>query len=156
MFAPLSFTEDFEYDDYGNLIVDRNKGIREIFYNHLNLPKKIVFERGEITYLYDATGKKLKKTVTDDITSQTTNTHYMDGFQYTEDQLDFFPHAEGYVKVLDYSVFKYVYTYNDHPPLSVRTGLGNIRVKYTQDPEVGTTEILEENHYYPFGLTHRG
>lgn len=47
-----SLKADFEYDGYGNLTVDRNKGIVEITYNHLNLPKKIVFETGEITYLY--------------------------------------------------------------------------------------------------------
>jgi len=44
---------DFEYDDYGNLIVDNNKGITEIIYNHLNLPKKItVGTNRTIEYLY--------------------------------------------------------------------------------------------------------
>src|SRR5690606_35899439 len=38
-----SSVDDFEYDDYGNLIQDRNKGITEVTYNHLNLPKKITF-----------------------------------------------------------------------------------------------------------------
>ena len=51
---------DFEYDDYGNLIIDRNKGITEIVYNHLNLPKKITFDNNDvIEYLYDANGIKL-------------------------------------------------------------------------------------------------
>lgn len=54
--------DDFEYDLYGNLIKDRNKDIAGITYNHLNLPKKIVFENDdEIEYLYDATGVKLRK-----------------------------------------------------------------------------------------------
>ena len=44
---------DFEYDDYGNMVIDRNKGITNITYNHLNLPKKITFENDQsIEYLY--------------------------------------------------------------------------------------------------------
>jgi len=37
--------------------------------------------------------------------------------------------------------------YTDH--------LGNIRLSYTQDPQTGILAILEENHYYPFGLQHK-
>ena len=75
------------YDDYGNLIEDRNKGITEIVYNHLNLPKKIIFDNSEfdgiIEYLYDANGTKLKKTVTDNNASlvTVTTTHYIDGLE---------------------------------------------------------------------------
>lgn len=78
-------------------------------YNHLNLPKKIRFQTGEITYLYDATGVKTQKIVLNEVENTQTTTHYSDGFQYTENQLDFFPHPEGYVKVLDFSEFHYVY-----------------------------------------------
>ena len=93
---------DFEYDSYGNLIKDRNKEIDEIVYNHLNLPKKIIFENeNTIEYLYDASGTKLRKIVTDNTTSPTTvtTTHYLDGFQYIDDKMEFFPTAEGYVRV---------------------------------------------------------
>lgn len=77
----------------------------------------------------------------------------MDGFQYTDGDLDFFPHAEGYVKVNPYPLggqnyYNYVYTYTNH--------LGNIRLKYAAHPQTGVTTILEEDHYYPYGLKHEG
>ncbi|NCT19335.1 MAG: hypothetical protein GW771_14040 [Flavobacteriia bacterium] len=81
------------------------------------------------------------------------NTEYLDGFQYTQEALDFFPHKEGYVKVVSAqgvggsSSFNYVFSYTDH--------LGNIRLRYTKTETQGLA-ILEENHYYPFGLKHNG
>lgn len=76
-------------------------------------------------------------------------TDYLDGFQYTNQVLKFFPHAEGYVSAVkeeeSYRFF-YVYNYTDH--------LGNIRVSYGKDPDTQELKILEENHYYPFGLKH--
>ena len=151
---------DFEYDDYGNLIIDRNKGINEITYNHLNLPKKIVFENDNtIEYLYDANGTKLRKIVTDNTTNPiaVTTIHYIDGFQYNGNTMDFFPTAEGYVKVTHSSgggigggaiTYNYVFNYTDH--------LGNIRLRYAINPVNQWLEILEEDHYYPFGLKHQG
>src|SRR5690606_13190518 len=47
--------------------------------------------------------------------------------------------------------YNYVYNYTEH--------LGNIRLSYTYtDPTLGggNLRILEENHYYPFGLRHQG
>jgi RHS repeat-associated protein len=78
----------------------------------------------------------------------------MDGFQYTAGTLDFFPHAEGYVKVMPPSglggaeSYHYVFNYTDH--------LGNIRLRYTLDPQTSEVTILEEDHYYPYGLKHNG
>lgn len=150
-----AMVDDFEYDDYGNLILNRDKNITEITYNHLNLPIKITFDNGgKIEYFYDATGVKLKKKITDGTTI--TTTEYMDGFQYTNSKLDFFPHAEGYVKATPAGLggnttyaFNYVFNYTDH--------LGNIRLKYAQDPNNNNeVTILEEDHYYPYGLKHHG
>lgn len=77
-------------------------------------------------------------------------TDYLDGFQYVNHALNFFPHAEAFVDVKGtnaegYQYF-YVYNYTDH--------LGNIRVSYGFDPDTRTVKTLEENHYYPFGLKH--
>ncbi|SDX56461.1 RHS repeat domain-containing protein [Aequorivita viscosa] len=147
--------DTFVYDKYGNLMADPYKKISTILYNHLNLPTKITFlSGGKIEYFYDATGTKLKKKVTDGTTI--TTTEYMQGFQYTNNVLDFFPHPEGYVKALPAGLgggssyqFKYVFTYTDH--------LGNIRLKYAQDPSNNNRiSILEEDHYYPYGLKHSG
>src|SRR5690554_6111265 len=86
------------------------------------------------------------------------------GFQYRNDVLEFFPHAEGYVQATQSGSigggtqlsFHYVYNYTDHTSTPLSTGLGNIRLKYTTHPQTGEIRILEENHYYPYGLTHKG
>jgi RHS repeat-associated protein len=44
-------------------------------------------------------------------------------------------------------VINYAYQYKDH--------LGNIRLNYGKDPETNVLRVLEENHYYPFGLKHQ-
>lgn len=142
---------DYTYDAFGNLKADKNKKITNITYNHLNLPTEITFAIGKITYTYDATGNKLKKVV------QPTNgvaqtIDYLYGFQYLNGVLQFFPHAEGYVKPTGTNSYLYVYQYKDH--------LGNVRLSYADCDGDGVinpaTEILEENNYYPFGLKHKG
>ena len=142
---------DYTYDAFGNLKADKNKGITGIKYNHLNLPTEITFANGKIDYTYDATGTKVKKVVQPNSgVAQTTD--YLYGFQYLNGQLQFFPHAEGYVKPNGTNSYLYVYQYKDH--------LGNVRLSYADCDGNGTinpaTEILEENNYYPFGLQHQG
>jgi len=53
------------YDENGNMVIDRNKQISHISYNFLNLPTEISFEgtNDKITYLYNAAGVKVRKTV---------------------------------------------------------------------------------------------
>ncbi len=157
---PDDATNDYQYDANGNMIADQNKGINKIGYNHLNLPTTIYFDGGnKILYLYDATGKKVKKVV--DVAGEQTITHYLDGFQYKADELQFFATAEGYANI-SHTIFEggifeheaettnnqysYIYNYVDH--------LGNIRLSYGKDPSNGVLRIIEENHYYPFGLKH--
>src|SRR5690606_18900140 len=73
-------------------------------------------------------------------------------FQYLNNELEFFPHAESYVKPNGTNSYLYVYQYKDH--------LGNVRLSYADCDGDGVinpaTEILEENNYYPFGLQHKG
>jgi RHS repeat-associated protein len=128
---------------------DDNKGITTITYNHLNLPIKITFaSNSTIEYLYDAEGKKLQKKVMPTGNPNPTTTKYMDGFQYINDVLQFFPSAEGYIKKTA-NAYQYVYNYTDH--------LGNVRLSYSDIDGGGSitpNEILEESSYYPFGLKH--
>src|SRR5215831_17102538 len=48
--------DDYDYDANGNLVVDKNKSISNIAYNHLNLPSLITTSKGTIQYVYDAAG----------------------------------------------------------------------------------------------------
>src|SRR5690606_13330273 len=137
----------FDYDDYGNLTQGKNKGITAITYNHLNLPKKIEFGSTDgITYLYNANGQKIKKTVVNSPNVSTVN--YQGGFHYENGLLKFIATEEGYVNVTTRG-YNYVYNYTDH--------LGNIRLSYTKNTLAGNPPVIvEENNYYPFGLKHQG
>ena len=88
--------DDYVYDANGNMTVDKNKKITSIVYNHLNLPTKIIFPTGNIVYIYNASGQKVQKVVTENTTVTTTD--YLGGYQYKNAVLQFFPTAEGYVK----------------------------------------------------------
>ncbi|MDI9308639.1 MAG: DUF6443 domain-containing protein [Limnohabitans sp.] len=151
----INFVEDYSYDANGNMKTDLNKGIAGIDYNHLNLPFKINFgATGTIEYIYNAVGKKIEKKVTQNTPAPTTTTFttYLDGgYQYTNGNLDLSPTAEGYIKYNSGAIGYYAYNYTDH--------LGNIRVSYADLDGNGTitpsTELLEESHYYPFGLKHK-
>ena len=151
--------DDYTYDANGNMTKDLNKGIgtssvNGITYNHLNLPVQVKFNNSntqKINYIYDATGVKLEKKVTEG--STITNTLYAGNYIYENtgsgNELKFFSHPEGYVEPNGGS-FDYVYQYKDH--------LGNIRLSY-KDISTNSTpvlEIIEENNYYPFGLQHKG
>ena len=136
---------DYKYDTFGNLIKDDNKNIESITYNHLNLPVQIIFHNGNISYLYTATGQKIKKVVS---SRETITTDYLGSFQYFNNNLKHIPHAEGYVNVVN-GKFKHVFNFTDH--------LGNIRLSYSdanRDNLITQDEILEENNFYPFGLKH--
>ena len=56
--------DDYDYDGFGNMTSDQNKGITGISYNQFSLPTKIIFgsEAWKIEYLYTADGRKVRKT----------------------------------------------------------------------------------------------
>ncbi|WP_271765054.1 DUF6443 domain-containing protein [Aquimarina algiphila] len=145
--------DDFEYDENGNMKIDRNKGITGITYNHLNLPKTVSISNsegtGNISYIYDATGAKLKKIVTEG--SSLIDTEYAGNHIYKNGTLQYMGTSEGYAtpKVTPSGVegYRYIYQFKDH--------LDNTRLSYTKN-DTGNLEIIEENNYYPFGLKHKG
>ncbi len=175
---------DYLYDDNGNMIFDKNKDISSITYNHLNLPERIEFvssipsQQKRIDYVYDATGLKLRKVVTNYPSSNTTEyagnhiyeSNYSIGLppgpnNSDEKVLKFMNHPEGYIEPNGTGEFDYVYQYKDH--------LGNIRLSYSDKDRDGKIdilrnnadvdgdgdlahEILQEKNYYPFGLQHKG
>ncbi|WP_025741031.1 DUF6443 domain-containing protein [Aquimarina pacifica] len=151
--------DDYVYDDNGNMTVDQNKGITDIGYNHLNLPVSVNISNGAntgtISYIYDATGVKQKKIVSEG--SSLIETEYAGNYVYKNGVLEFFNQPEGYIEPVivssneAISSFNYVYQYKDH--------LGNIRISYKDadgNGSITASEIVEEKNYYPFGLQHKG
>ncbi len=133
---------DYSYDANGNLQKDLNKDIgtasvNGISYNHLNLPYQVeVSGKGIITYIYDATGNKLKKKVVEG--SNITTTDYVNGYIYetktpvvNTPRLQFFAQEEGRIRwveptnVYPNGAFVFDYFVKDH--------LGNVRMTLTDE-----------------------
>ncbi|GAA4314478.1 DUF6443 domain-containing protein [Compostibacter hankyongensis] len=134
---------DYVYDSTGNLIKDLNKNIPTITYNYLDLPEQItVTDKGSIQFVYDASGNKLRKIVTDNTTtpSTVTTTDYIDGFVYQSsstsgsisDTLQFFPTKEGRARYVPaHGSVAAAYTYDYFVP----DHLGNIRMVLTEQTD---------------------
>ncbi|MFO7934972.1 MAG: RHS repeat-associated core domain-containing protein, partial [Bacteroidales bacterium] len=134
---------EYTYDSNGNMLTDDNKGISSITYNFLNLPESIDFGGGDkIRYTYDATGTRWK-TVIDDNGSATDSTGYMGGFVYHNNTLSFVHTATGRM-VPEGSDYRYDHFIKDH--------LGSIRMVFTDLNDDHDADLLQETHFYPFGL----
>jgi RHS repeat-associated protein len=170
---PPATGNHYAYDGVGNMTTDNHKKIT-IAYNYLNLPSVITYTDGtnrKIEWTYDANGTKLTKvTSTNGVVNATKN--YATGIEYAGSNLEAILYAKaiGFVhsdlsnrdnlhKTCCVGVyfaegrltpngasFYYEYTVKDH--------LGNARISFRAN---GTAiSILQENHYYPFGLEMEG
>ncbi|WP_299246985.1 DUF6443 domain-containing protein [uncultured Aquimarina sp.] len=154
---------DYLYDDNGNMILDKNKNIRSITYNHLNLPESIEFvsripgQEKRIDYVYNAAGIKVRKVITNNVNVNTTD--YAGNYIYTsnyslglppgpnnssEKVLKFINHPEGYVEPVfatgtsrEIERYDYVYQLKDH--------LGNIRISFSDRDKDGKIDILRND-----------
>jgi RHS repeat-associated protein len=124
--------DDYEYWLDGSLKKDKNKKISSITYNYLKLPKTITFDNGRtITTEYDASGTKLKKTLsTGKVFDYEEDEIYEDGVLYQTS------HDEG--RIVD-GIYEYNIT--DH--------LGNTRVSFKDS--AGVAKITQVNHVGAWG-----
>jgi RHS repeat-associated protein len=114
---------------------------------------------------YDGGGQKLRKTVTNNGTVQYVQ-NYVGGIEYRTNStvslsLESIYHGEGRVfntntGTITADALRYEYAIRDH--------LGNTRLMFTDKNADGkiditttaSTEVLQENHYYPFGMNMSG
>jgi RHS repeat-associated protein len=175
----------YAYDANGNLTMDKNKYITAMEYNYLNLPIRIVVNKpndvansGSIEFVYDATGVKLRKIVKNSTGVVKETRDYVNGVEYKDRLLDRITHSEGAVVRNEHGAYEHQYHLRDH--------LGNVRVTFRDgvnkgepyedwsngwfaipvnpnannptynDGIVTTTDLVQINNYYPFGLNMEG
>jgi len=145
-------TSDYAYDGNGSLTQDNNKAVDQISYNYLNLPQLVhMTGKGNIQYVYDASGIRLKKMVTDSISRHSTSTLYMDGFVYQQtdtitspgggiDTLQFLSLEEGRARWAFHKYQNGTTAYGWEYDLFEKDHLGNTRIVLTQQKD--TTKYL--------------
>jgi RHS repeat-associated protein len=125
---------EYEYDFNGNVVKDKNRDIatNPIQYDYNNKPAVIdVDGKGTVKYVYDASGNRLQKVVTDNLSSTTNVYKYFGPFVYKNDELQYIYHDEGRCRPKtdpnqEVAAYTYDYFTKDH--------LGNVRA---------TVELIE-------------
>lgn len=132
------------------MVTDLNKGIT-VTYNHLNLPTMVNFGSNKvITYQYDALGSKVQKAVYQNGQAPKYR-DYVGGIEYTTTNgLEHILTATGRI-VPGSGNYVYEHFYKDQT--------NNVRMVFADangDGSITTNEVLQQNNYYPYGLTHSG
>ncbi|KAA3633754.1 MAG: RHS repeat-associated core domain-containing protein, partial [Bacteroidetes bacterium] len=155
--AGASSQVEYDYDDNGNLIYDPYKSL-SISYNFLNLPDTVSSGATIVSRIvYDANGTKWKKISNGEVHE------YFNGIEYIDDTLHLIMHSEGRMIPAPSPTEegRVEYWLKDH--------LGNTRVAIADlnqdgaitledDPSIpgNESELMQENHYYPFGMDQLG
>ena len=109
-------------------------------YDALNLPSAVTAVSGNVTYTYDADGRKLRSV--NGINGQTRD--YVDGIEYSDGIMELIQTEEGRI-MRSGNTYTYEYYLRDH--------LGNNRVGFSQGTNVTLPNFTAD--YYPFGLQYR-
>lgn len=143
-----STSANYLYDSNGNMTYDPGKDIL-VEYNTLNLPKKVGDATGteKIFYFYDASGRKLAKSYENSTSSVDNTTEYLGNIVYENHDLAYIITSEGrLVPIIENSDSTRQFEYN------LKDHLGNSRVSFAISLTSDSLRLLQQSHYYPFGL----
>jgi RHS repeat-associated protein len=139
-FSDGSTTQEYSYDNNGNMTNDQNKYLI-LTYNYLNLPQSTSQYPGiTVNYTYMANGTKIASKYVYNSTS--IKTEYIGPFVYKNDVVDYIITSEGRAVFSGGNFSYYEYQIKDH--------LGNVRVAFKNSSNKAS--VLQKNDYYPFGL----
>lgn len=143
------------YDAKGNIIHDLGKHL-EFSYNQYALPSRIhesFNTNNEILNKYLGTQARVQKKTHENGT--TTIKDYIGSVEYLtkngETRVEAIYHAEGRISLDQNNTPQFEYSIKDH--------LGNMRVNFTdknKDGIISKSDIIQENHFYPFGMNMEG
>ena len=150
---------DYSYDGNGSLTLDNNKSIDRITYNFMNLPQQVHMNgKGNIDYIYDAGGNKLKKVTTDSLSRHSTTTLYTGIFVYQQtdtitnpgggvDTLQFITHEEGRTRWAFHKYLGGASGYQWDYDFSEKDHLGNTRILLSQEKDTAQYMATMEAAY---------
>ncbi len=136
-------TQEYWYDNNGNMIKDQNRNSIS-YYNYLNLPYKVNDWNGNtiLTFIYSADGQKLHQEIFRGATNCIGTSDYIGPFIYRNGVLSFVVTSEGLALYYNRSLNYYEFHLKDH--------LGNVRTVFKKNGSV--PQVLQKNDYYSFGM----